>query len=173
MMNSQLRDWWEKIRNSGARQTLLENRNECGKCPLCNGTVSDLPISIYAELAAQLYVVYRWCGEHQRHQFQMKDIRHLLDKNGYTRFASLIRCSNGILYRPGDEDGENLPKGHYGINMGRARAFFRRERTIHLSIMVNQITGEKTVVRDVYVDQIPPLKAMLDKDGLYDYERML
>ena len=141
-------------------------------CPFCAANVEDRTISIYEELVGQLYAIYRWCGEHQRHEFTMKDIRHLLDFNGYTRFNDLIRCSNGILYRPTDEDGEKLKRGHYGMHMARAKAFFHGERSVHLQITLNQITHEKVVLREVMVGEIPALTALL-VDGVYDYEKIL
>lgn len=171
-MNIQLQEWWDKIRTSAARTVLLDNRNEIKECPFCAANVEDRTISIYEELVGQLYAIYRWCGEHQRHEFTMKDIRHLLDFNGYTRFNDLIRCSNGILYRPTDEDGEKLKRGHYGMHMARAKAFFHGERSVHLQITLNQITHEKVVLREVMVGEIPALTALL-VDGVYDYEKIL
>ena len=171
-MNQQLQEWWDKIRASAARQVLLDNRNEIKECPFCTNNVEDRTISIYEELVSQLYAIYRWCGEHERHEFTMKDIQHLLDFNGYTRFNDLIRCSNGILYRPEDDDGERIKRGHYGMHMGRAKEFFHQERAVHLQITLNQITHEKTVLKDVMVNQIPALKELL-KDGVYDWEKVL
>ena len=172
-MNIQLKEWWDKIRNSDARKVLLDNHNEIKECPFCTANVEDRVISIYAELAGQLYAIYCWCGQYKQHEFKMADIRHLLDHNGYNRFNDLIRCSNGILYRPEDEDGGKAVRGSYGINMARAKAFFKGERPIHLQISINPITREKTVINDVYVGQIPPLRTLLDKNGLYDYEILL
>lgn len=171
-MNIQLQEWWDKIRTSAARQVLLDNRNEIKACPFCDANVEDRVISLYAEIAQQLYKIYCWCGEHKRHEFKMADIRHLLDHNGYTRFNDMIRCSNGIIYRPEDEDGDRIPKGSYGINMARAKAFFHGERPIHLQITMNQITHEKTVLKDVMVGDIPTLNALL-VDGAYDWEKLL
>lgn len=172
-MNPGLLEWSENIKNHPAAKVLLENRNEIKQCPLCNSSVEDREIAIYAELAAQTYAIYRWCGENARHEFSMKDIRHLLDFNGYTRFNDLIRCSNGILYRPQGEGGKVMRRAHYGMHMGRAKEFFHGTRPIHLQIRINQITREKVVLKDVLVNQIPPLKSLLDDKGLYDHEKLL
>ena len=176
-MNASLKEWWEKIRHSSARQVLLDNRNEIKLCPFCNASVEDRVISIYEELVSQLYAIYRWCGQNKRHEFSMKDIRGLLDFNGYNRFNDLIRCSNGVLYRPEGEtpvEGKKRAKrGEYGINMARAKEFFTGKRSIHLQISLNQITHEKTVLKDVMVGQVPVLNKLLDSEGVYDWEKLL
>jgi hypothetical protein len=172
-MNASLQEWWDKIRHSGARDVLLENRNEIKKCPFCDNSTEDRVISIYEELVSQLYAIYRWCGQHKRHEFAMKDIRGLLDFNGYTRFNDLIRCSNGVLYRPTDEESKKKKRGDYGINMARAKEFFTGKRSIHLQISLNQITHEKVVLKDVMIGEVPVLNKLLDSEGVYDYEKLL
>ncbi len=172
-MTDQLNDWVERIKTSEAAKVLLDNRNEVGRCPLCNGNVEDRDIAIYEELIGQLYEIYKFLGKSQKHEFKMKEVRHLLDFNGYTRFADLIRCSNGILYRPTNEEGEVIHRASYGMNMERAKEFFSGRRPVHLQISLNQITGEKTVLRDAMVHQIPPLQAILTSEGVYDYTKLL
>jgi hypothetical protein len=167
-----LKEWWNKIKDSEARQTLIDNRNLLKHCPLCDHNIEDREIAIYQELVGQLYKIYVWCGEHRTHEFSMKDIKHLLDSNGYARFNDLIQCSNGILYRPqGDEQAKR--NGKYGMNMGRARAFFKGERTVHLQISMNQITGDWTVLKEVKVADIPSLSTFLTKSGVYEYDMFL
>lgn len=173
MINSALKEWINKIRTGDARKVLLENRNEIKRCPMCDHNVEDRQIAIYEELVNQLYAIYCWCGEHKIHEFKMGDIKHLLDKNGYTRFNDLIQCSNGILYRPVSDEGAALKKGHYGMHMARAKDFFKGGRTIHLQISMNQITGDWKVLKEVKVGEIPQLRMLLDREGIYDWERLL
>lgn len=174
-MNQDLQNWWNKIRESDARKVLLEQRNEIHLCPFCNANIKDRNISIYEELIGQLYEIYKWCGEHRLHEFTTKEVRHFFDHNGYARFNDLIRCSNGILYRPEGEDEsmDRVKRGKYGMHMARAKEFFQGKRPIHLSISLNQITGEKQVLKDVFIGQIPPLKELLDAQGLYDHEKLI
>lgn len=174
MMNRQLREWWNKIRNSEARKVLLQNRNAIEKCPFCDHTVSDRSVSIYAELVETMYRVYCWCGKERKHEFKVKEIRQFFDQKNFAshRWSDLIDCSNGILYPILDQETKQRKKGVYGMNMARAREFFHGKRQVHMSITLNQITGEKMVIKDAYVHQIPALKAMLDSEGLYDHERI-
>ena len=137
-MNLQLKEWWEKIRHSEARDVLVNNRNEIKHCPFCNGNVEDRLITLYDELINSLYDVYVWCGNNQRHEFSMKDIRHLMGHNEYARFGDLVRNAGGILYRPADED-KRKAKGSYGMNMARAKEFFQKKRSMPMEVILNQI----------------------------------
>jgi hypothetical protein len=168
-MEAALTQWVEATRHSKAKDVLLENRNEIKQCPLCNHNIEDRKIAIYEELVTQLYRIYCWCGKNRKHEFSMTDVRQFLDHNGYNRFNDLIQCSNGILYRPD----KNVKRGHYGMNMARAKEFFHGSRTVHLQISMNQITGKWTVLREAKVNEIPSLGKMLTLEGVYDYEQLL
>lgn len=141
-----------------------EFRNQQAECPLCGQNVKDRVETIYQSLIDDLYKVYRWCGEHQRHEFDMKDIRHLLGQINYTRFGNLARYG-GIVYKHG--------KAKYGINMARAKEFFAGTRKIPVQITINQLTNE--IIESHYVDihHFPQLHELLTKEGLYDPHKKL
>jgi len=110
-----------------------QNRNTLKSCPCCNSNIEDRTIAIHQGLVKALYAVCKWCQEKGVHEFEMKQISHLLGKNEYARFGDLVRFG-GIVYKK--------QKASYGINLERAREFFKGEREIPLFIVVNQITGE-------------------------------
>ena len=145
-------------------EELIEKRNEIGKCPCCQQNIKDREISLYKALIEDLYKVYKWCGANARHEFEMKDIRNLLSKNSYARFGDLV-WFGGIVYKHG--------KSHYGINMARAKEFFRGQRTIPGSITINQLTNSIESRKPVHISEIKPLSALINSEGLYDHERQI
>lgn len=155
------------------KQKLLTDaafRNHIKNCPMCGQSVEDRVITIYEDLIDQLYAIYCWCGEKKRHEFTTKEIKHLLNHNGYARFGDFVKCSGGILYRP-EVDGKTT-KGVYGLNMARAKAFFRGEREMPMQVSLNQLTNEKRVLRTAKIGDFPTLTALLNEKGLYDHERL-
>ena len=147
-------------------------RNNLDRCPLCDSNVKDLKRALYKELINTLYEVYKWCGQHRRHEFEMKDVKHLISKTNYTRFGNLHRFG-GIVYRPKDPKTEQTKKGLFGINMKRAKAFFNGEYEIPVQIILNPITDEIIDAKYVKISEFPGLVNLLDEHGLYDYERDL
>lgn len=146
-------------------------RAQTKSCPMCGQSVEDRVITIYEDLIDQLYKIYCWCGENKKHEFTTKEIRHLLNHNGYARFGDFVKCSGGILYRPEDDAG-NTTKGTYGLNMARAKAFFRGEREMPMQVSLNQLTNEKTILKTAKIGDFPKLTVLLNEKGLYDHERL-
>jgi len=147
-----------------------EMRAKTKQCPICRSNVKDRAISVYKELIEALYEVYKYCGKHRKHEFEMKDIKSLLGKNEYARFGDLVRFG-GIVYKPKDADG-NSRKAWYGLNMKRARAFFAGEYDIPAQIKINQITDETIEKSErLKIGHFENLKYFLDNYGLYDYEK--
>lgn len=153
-----------KAKLPAVRKFIQANRNDLGFCPMCDRKIADREESIYAELISDLYKVYQWCGEHRRHEFEMKDIRHLLSKVNYARFGNLDHYG-GIVYKPAGSTGRD---GHFGINMARAKEFFAGERDIPLSRTVSLISGETVGEVRGTIRDIPALRHFLDQDGRYD-----
>lgn len=141
---------------------LIEKRNQIGLCPCCGQNIKDRKIALYRGLISDFYAVYKWCGMNKRHEFDMKDIRHLLNRNSYARFGDLV-WFGGLVYKHG--------KSHYGINMVRAKEFFNGQKTIPGSITINQITNSIESRNPVHISQIKPLTALITSEGLYDHEK--
>lgn len=136
-------------------------RNDLKYCPFCNSHIEDREESIYAELIEALYRVYRWCGENKLHEFDIKEIRHLLSKVDYARFGNLIHYG-GIVYAQ-----HKAKRGKIGINMARAKEFFSGKRMIPYRKVIDLITGETIAETCVYVHDIPHLAQFIGEDGVY------
>lgn len=145
-----------------------EFRERVGNCPMCNNNVRDRKITLYQELIWALYGVYRWCGQNQRHEFDIRDIKKLIGKDEYARFGDLVRCSGGIIYRAIDTVGKKR-RGYYGINMERARDFFHGNRQIPMQTLLNQVTNTRMEVKYAYIHELPRLRDLLREDGTYDH----
>lgn len=148
------------------KKDTLERRNELIHCPICRAKISDRTVSLYSGLMDALYRVYCWCGEKRKHEFETKEIKYLLGKNEYARFGDLVRFG-GVVYKP--EEG----KAHFGLNMQRARSFFQGEYKIPVQIVLNQITNQIVEATYVSVKDFPELYELLNKEGLYDYEKVV
>jgi len=156
------------------KQSLLDDsdkRNKLHHCPLCNTSVADRTVSLYKELIDALYRVYKWCGEKETHEFETKDIKHLLGKNEYARFGDLVRFE-GKIYKPKNAEGKTR-KALYGMNMERAKEFFNGERKIPLQIVINQMTNEMIESHYVYIDAFPELHQLLTREGMYDSQKKM
>lgn len=145
------------------KKYIHEHRNEMGVCPYCNGNIKDRVVSLYAELVGSLLAVYRWCGENKVHEFERKDIKHLLKTNEYARFGDFVRFG-GLVYKK---------EGLYGLNMDRCKQFFNGEYTIPIQIVLDQITNE--IVASTYkkVQEFKGLGDLLDSYGMYDYKKVI
>lgn len=156
------------------KQKLIDDRefrNQTGNCPMCNHSVKDRKVTLFAELIEAMHKVYRWCGEHKKHEFDMKEITHLLSKNCYTRFGNL-KYIGGIIYPAKDPNTDKPRRGWYGMNMARAKEFFHGNRDIPVWVIINPITDEIIDEKRAKVDEFPQLKAYLDEHGQYDHERL-
>ncbi len=152
--------------NQAIKQKVHDRRNELKRCPFCNSCIEDRKIAVYKGLIDSLYKIYEWCGKNQKHEFETKEIRHLLGRNEYARFGDLVRFG-GIIYKP-KEDGKSR-KAFFGINMERAKEFFEGKRTIPVQITINQITGELIDQIPCHVSEFPALSKFIKENGLYDY----
>lgn len=146
---------------------VFQKRNSIKSCPCCNGNIQDRKLALYKELIDSLYQVYVWCGKNRRHEFEMHDIKFMLGKNEYARFGDLVRFG-GLVYKP-KEEGKSR-KAFYGINMTRAKEFFKGERDIPVQITLNQINDEIIDQTRCFVHDFPSLKTFIGQNGLYDYE---
>ena len=163
MFDQKTKDKLQEFRNYFA--TSQEARNTIKECPICGSNIQDRNVSLYKGLITALHAVYCWLGEKQRHEFEMKEIKHLLGKNEYARFGDLVRFG-GVVYKTKDDNGKKR-KAMYGMNMQRAKDFFKGERQIPVQITINQITNEIEDSKYITVNDFPELQTMLNEDGLY------
>lgn len=157
----------DKERLEKEKAYIHDHRNEIGRCPYCDNNIKDRLVAIHRQLVDALYKVYCWCGKNKKHEFHMREIRHLFDKTQYNRFGDLVRFG-GLVYKP-KVDGHSA-KAFYGLNMARSKEFFAGTRDIPIQITLDQITNE--VIGEVRgkVGDFPELSAFIKDNGLYDHE---
>jgi hypothetical protein len=126
--------------------------NRCEKCG--HQLSGNRVISLFKGLIVGLFEVLKWCEMKNIHEFDMKDIRHLLDKNCYARFGDLALF--GLVYKRG--------KGLYGLPVERLGAFFAGVDPIAIELEKNPMSGELTQKRWARIGEIPSLSAFLDEN---------
>jgi hypothetical protein len=148
------------------KSEILQKRNELCRCPFCNGNIADRQITLYAGLIRTVYEIYKYLGKNQKHEFNVKEVKALMSKNDYARFGDMVKFG-GLIYKPKDESGKSH-KGMFGMNMQRTKEFYRGERQIPVTIMLNQITNEILESNYVTVKDFPELHYQLTVDGEYN-----
>lgn len=120
-------------------------------------------IALFSGMVLSLAKIYKWCVEKERHEFQRKEINHLLtDGNKSARFGDWIYFG-GLVYRP-----KPTKKGTWGINLQRCEKFFSKASVIPTRVLKDPITGEIEKFDYKHEDQIPGLHKFLDANGLFD-----
>ena len=120
--------------------------------------INERVISMYTGLVIVLWRVMRWCEEKNIHEFQMRDIRHLLGRNEYARFGDLV-LFGGLVYK--------LEKASYGLHIPRCREFFAGKRAIPRFVLKNPTTREITPMETAFINDMPNLYEFLDENKQY------
>jgi hypothetical protein len=151
------------------RKAVMEKRNELKHCPFCSNPIADTTTSFTDHTAVRvLWELARWCRSKGRHEFDVSEVKDLLDKTQYANLNHLDRFA-GIVYRPiNPKTRKPYTSKWYGIHTQRADEFFRRERKAPIQITYNRFTGERMAVTEGYVNEFPKIKEFLDADGSYD-----
>lgn len=137
----------------------------CNKqtCPTCGQSVNERQITLFSGMVTSLWRVFMWCHEHNKWEFQRKEIKHLFSgsDNQIARFGDWI-LFGGLVYRP-----EGRSKGWYGIHRTRAFEFFTGKRSIPTSIWKNPLTKELKPEDYRTIGQIKSLENFIDENGEY------
>lgn len=129
-------------------------------CPHCGQTINERQIVLFTGMVQALWKVLRWCESHQQTRFSRKEIKGLFEnENQVARFGDWILFSD-ILKRDGS-------KGHYQINIGKAKDFFTNRLTIPTILWKDPITGNLRSEEWKAIRDIPNLTEFLDQN--YDY----
>lgn len=87
-------------------------------CECCGTTKNWRKLTLNKSLVSIMIKIYKWCRETGRHEFERKEIKHLLtSETESATFEDLIHFG-GIMYRP-----EGKGRGFWGMNTGRAADF--------------------------------------------------
>lgn len=123
--------------------------------------ISEREIALYQGMVRALWQAFNWCRKNAVHEFKLKDLPGDLQRLlTYDRFRDW-KMMGGIVYKP---ETKGVP---YGINMGRADAFFRGEYKVPKRVWKNPQTGEIKAEDYVTVKEVPELYAMLNEDSDY------
>lgn len=128
------------------------------RCQTCGHIIDDREICLYSGLVKALWEIFKLCKTKNRHEFKMKEIRHLLGRNEYARFGDWV-LFGGLVYK--------LEKASYGLNMERCNEFFANRLKIPTTQWKNGITGELTIKEYGYARDIRGLIQLLDSEKMY------
>lgn len=151
-----------------------EFADELEFCPCCQQKVSSVTESFNLTAHVEtLYKLVKWCQEHNKNEFEMKEVRHLLDHTQYANLNHMTKFA-GIVYRPVNEKtGKPHTSSHYGINLKRAWEFFRNERPAPVQIVRDRLGRNRKATTEKYVRDFPALHQFLDSDGNYDPDKIV
>ncbi len=151
------------------RKVVMERRNELHNCPFCSFPIEDTTTSFTDHTAVRvLWELVQWCSRKERHEFDVSEIKDLLDKTQYANLNHLDRFA-GIVYRPiNPKTKKPYASKFYGINLTRAWEFFKGQRKAPIQITYNRFTGERTAVTEGFVHEFPNIREFLDADGFYN-----
>lgn len=143
------------------------NRQTC-ICSSCGHkhALGAREIGLYKGMVTALWEIMHWCESKGRHEFDIKEVKHLMGKNEYARFGDW-KLFGGLVYSPSSIDGIRQGKGQYGLNLERCREFFAGKRMIPQVVHKNPATGEITPGKHAYAHQIPSLLKFLDQNAQY------
>ncbi len=136
----------------------MKDKKDRNRCDKCGSIIDKREIALYKGLMQSLGLVYNWCKDRNRHEFQMKDIRHLIGQINYTRFGDWVMFG-GLVYKHG--------KAHYGLNMERCERYFANDLSIPSRVLKDPITGVIEPFDYKFAREIPGLIEFLDDQGLY------
>jgi hypothetical protein len=129
-------------------------------CPTCGQTVNEQKITFASYQAYTIKKIHQWCKGVGRHEFQKKEIKHLINDVESANLAYLKWF--GLLYRP-----EGAPHGTWGINLTRVEDFLAGRHPVYTVIWKNPLTGQLSFEDQRYIHEIPHLKTFLDENDNY------
>lgn len=128
------------------------------RCPTCGRITSDREIALYRGLVEALWRVFKYCELKGVHEFNRRDIKHLLrNENDTARFGDLALF--GLVYKNG--------KGRYGLPVARLEDFFAGRYQVPTKLWKSSQTGELRKEDYRTIGQIPTILALLNEDREY------
>jgi len=154
------------------REKVKEHRNEVKQCPCCSQPIDDVVTQYPKEVVLEvLGMSMEFVRLTQRYEFDLKELQKVvgrqLSHTAYCNINHFVRFG-GIMFRPKNpKTGEPYKSGHYGINMDRAREFFKGIRNAPVRIVRNRFTDEKEYTK-VSIHDFPSVKQFINEDGEYN-----
>lgn len=127
-------------------------------CHSCGQTINNREISLFSGMVKALFEVAKWCKDNNQYEFTRKDIKHLLKDDGQiARFGDWV-LFGGIVYKKG--------KGHYGINIDRARKFYANQLEIPI-VVLKSPKGDISPIKTGKILDVPNLSTFLDENLMF------
>lgn len=141
----------------------METRNK-QSCPTCGHAVNRYKMRLMKEMVESLRAVYMWCGEKRRHEFTRKEISHLLKSETQTTNFGQWVYFGGILYKHS--------KGHWGMNMKRAKAFLHGVSAINTVAWKDPLSKEVELSDPKTIREIKGIAEFLNDEFMFvpEYE---
>jgi hypothetical protein len=134
-------------------------KQEKNRCPHCGHIIDKREIAIFKGMVESLALVYDWCMVKGRHEFQRKEIEHLLVGGSQkARWGDWV-LFGGLAYK--DE------KGHWGLNLPRTEGFLFGSMPIPIRGWKDPLTGQFTPSAWGNKNDIPGLQGFLDEKGIF------
>lgn len=131
---------------------------EHNHCPTCGRIIDKREIGLFTGMVVALRRTYDFCVKNGIHEFEMKQIRDMMDRNSYARFGDWV-LFGGLVYKRG--------KAKYGLNMERCAAFFQNEYKIPTMIIKDPLLNTLDPQDYRFCKDIPNLKEYIGPDGLF------
>lgn len=131
---------------------------EHNHCPHCGRIIDKREIGLFVGMVVALKSAYDFCVKNNIHEFEMKQVRDMMDRNAYARFGDW-KMFGGVVYGRG--------KAKYGLNMERCEAFFRNEYKIPTKIIKDPLLKTISLEDYRYCRDMPNLKEYIGLDGLF------
>lgn len=127
-------------------------------CQSCGQTVNSREINLFSGMVSALFDIAKWCKENNQYEFTRKEIKHLLKNDSQiARFGDWVYFG-GLIYKKG--------KGHYAIDISRARLFYANRLEIPISVAKDP-KGLVTTIRTGKVLDVPNLTEFLDENLMF------
>jgi len=154
------------------RKALIEHRNEVMYCQCCESEVWDVVTSYPKESVLEILgMAMMYSRKTGAHEFTLKELQDVVGRKlSHTAYANInhfVRFG-GIMYRPLDpKTGAPYKSGHFGINIERARAFFKGAYQAPIQEVRNRLTDERTYTK-ASIKDFPSIASFIDEEGNYN-----
>jgi hypothetical protein len=150
----------EADKMDGVMFLVFENNvSDKPRCGYCGQIVVNREIALFKGMTTALNLVWQWCKQKERFEFQRKEIKQFLTTdNIIARFGDWA-LFGGLVYK--------TSKGNYGLNMDRCEDFFKNKIQIPTKIWKDPITNELVKSDYKFAHEVPELYNMLDENGNY------
>ncbi|MDD5068060.1 MAG: hypothetical protein PHN89_00465 [Candidatus Pacebacteria bacterium] len=149
----------EKLRKISQAAELMNEEESGSLGKILDRLLEKREVALFRGMVESLALIYDWCMEKGKHEFQRREIEHLLVGGSHkARFGDWV-LFGGLVYK--DE------KGHFGLNMDRTEEFLFGTRIIPIRLWKDPLTGRITPIAWGNRHDIPGIQEFLDEKGIF------